>query len=514
MADNEDTPNLLDSTTTAAADEKASNITPQERLTDLIAQAMAAYAIKDYSPAAELYSQATELQAEINGEMATENADLLYSYGKCLYFVAVRNSDVLGASSAGAKLGGGKTAQSESKPSKKRKITGESSKAEATNGTSNGISEAVPGKAISELDLPPQKEKEDANPENTPFFRITGDENWDDSDSDADGGDGEEAAEDDEEEQDDFSLAFEVLDLARILLLRKLEGIQESASESAGKGKFVASIDLTPPVLEVKERIADVYDFQAEIALEGEKYANAVDDLRSALALKEELYPFESNYVAECHYKLSLALEFGSKTQQRDSDGNPVGEARIDEAMRQESIAEMEKAIDSCQRRIKKEQVEADNLDAGPKRDKAMKDIDEVRGIVVEMDQRLTDLRADPIDAVQEASRQPEIDAAQGILKEILAGTKEEAKRKLEEASGNARDLTGLVKRKKPKVASEIGESGSATPEPTETTANGNSGSLGKRKVGFADEVEQPRATTPAAAAKRARVEDVEDSGL
>src|SRR5271154_2758812 len=258
MADNEDALNLVDPTTTAAADEKTSDITPQERLTDLIAQATAAYAIKDYSPAAELYSQATELQAEINGEMATENADLLYSYGKCLYFVAVRNSDVLGASSAGAKLSGGKTTQSESKPSKKRKITGESSKTEATNGASNGISEAVPGKAISELDLPPQREKEGANPENTTFFRITGDENWDDSDSEADGGDGEEAAEEDEEEQDDFSLAFEVLDLARILLLRKLEGIQESTLESTGKGKVVASIDLTPPVREVKERIADV----------------------------------------------------------------------------------------------------------------------------------------------------------------------------------------------------------------------------------------------------------------
>ena len=77
---------------------------PEERLQDLIAQATALYSVKDYSPAAELYSQATELQDEVNGEMNPENADLLYSYGKCLYFVAVRNSEVLGAGSAGAKL--------------------------------------------------------------------------------------------------------------------------------------------------------------------------------------------------------------------------------------------------------------------------------------------------------------------------------------------------------------------------------------------------------------------------
>src|SRR5947199_10557636 len=75
-----------------------------DQLADLIARATAAYAIKDYSPAAELYSQATELQAEMNGEMAVENADLLDSYGKCLYFVAVSKSDVPGGTAAGAKI--------------------------------------------------------------------------------------------------------------------------------------------------------------------------------------------------------------------------------------------------------------------------------------------------------------------------------------------------------------------------------------------------------------------------
>src|SRR5271156_5779939 len=124
MADNEDALNLVDPTTTAAADEKTSDITPQERLTDLIARATAAYAIKDYSPAAELYSQATELQAELNGEMAVENADLLYSYGKCLYFVAVSKSDVLGGGAASAKLSGGNgsAAKAEKKGAKKRKL--------------------------------------------------------------------------------------------------------------------------------------------------------------------------------------------------------------------------------------------------------------------------------------------------------------------------------------------------------------------------------------------------------
>ena len=104
MADTTEAPD----TATASSAQTPGTLTPvsdKGPLASLIAQATAKYAIKDYLPAAEYYSQATELQAELNGEMAAENADLLYSYGKCLYFVAVKNSDVLGGEAAGAKLG-------------------------------------------------------------------------------------------------------------------------------------------------------------------------------------------------------------------------------------------------------------------------------------------------------------------------------------------------------------------------------------------------------------------------
>ena len=71
------------------------------QLDDLRAQATLKYSVKDYDAAAELYSQATELQAELNGEMSAQNADLLYAYGRCLYHCAVKSSDVLGSKVAG-----------------------------------------------------------------------------------------------------------------------------------------------------------------------------------------------------------------------------------------------------------------------------------------------------------------------------------------------------------------------------------------------------------------------------
>ncbi len=76
----------------------------QSELEDLIAQATLKYSVKDYDAAAELYSRATELQAELHGEMAAGNADLLYAYGRCLFHAAVRSSDVLGSKVAGESL--------------------------------------------------------------------------------------------------------------------------------------------------------------------------------------------------------------------------------------------------------------------------------------------------------------------------------------------------------------------------------------------------------------------------
>ena len=73
-----------------------------DQLAELTAKATAEYAVKHYKEAAELYSQATELQAEINGEMAIENADLLYAYGKCLFFLAQQTSSVLEGTAASA----------------------------------------------------------------------------------------------------------------------------------------------------------------------------------------------------------------------------------------------------------------------------------------------------------------------------------------------------------------------------------------------------------------------------
>ena len=506
-----------------------------DQLTDLIARATAKYAIKDYTPAADLYAQAAELQAEINGEMAMENADLLYSYGKCLYFVAVSNSDVLGGTAAGAKIG---NSDPDKKVTKKRKLNGEASNSTALSskneeneatGTrtladvlANGAADVIP-----ERDLNPEPAAETEQIGSKPYFQFTGDDKeWANSDEDEDDDDagatgsaaangaedeGEEAeeAEAEAEEEDDFANAYEILDLARVLFLRKLDTTQQAAFEDSLEGKYVASIDQTPEVRETKERLADVHDLQAEISLEGEKFASAVVELQAALALKEELYPVESSVLAECHYKLSLALEFSATKQDFDANGNPVGEATVDEEMRAQAAAQMEKAIASCKLRIDKETA-AVKASRGQDDDiiteKKQKNIEDVREMVADMEQRLVELRKPPV-SVKEAEKADENSALSGILGQILGGEKsnEEKKKMLEEAAMGANDLSGLVKRKKLKDTTAAGTSGSgsATPEPSATGLNGSGN--GKRKVEFAVEVEE------IGTGKKARVEDADE---
>jgi HAT1-interacting factor 1 len=506
---------------------RAGDASKPDELTDLVARATAKYAIKDYEPAAELYSRATTLQAEINGEMALENADLLYSYGKCLYFVAVSNSDVLGGTAASAKIG---NSHREKKVPKKRKLNGEASSSTATasrveepeisaprslaNVVANGAADVIP-----ETELEPEQAVNTEPDGGRPYFQFTGDDkDWANSDEDedddptdteptAENGAGDEG-EAEEEEEDDFANAYEILDFARVLFLRKLDALQQPALEGSSKGKSVASVDLTPEVREIKERLADVHDLQAEISLEGEKFASAVVELQAALTLKEELYPVESSVLAECHYKLSLALEFSATKQNFDVNGNPVGETTVDEEMRAQAAEQMEKAIASCKLRIDKETaalVSLSGQDSDAAMEKSRTNIADVKEMVADMEQRLVELRKPPV-SVKEAEKADQNNALTGILGQILGADKstEEKQKMLADAAMGAKDLSGLVKRKKPKdvTGSAAETSASATPEPSGTGLNGN----GKRKVEFAHEMEEM------GTGKKARVEDAHET--
>ncbi|PMD44319.1 hypothetical protein L207DRAFT_509072 [Hyaloscypha variabilis F] len=425
-------------------------------LADLCAKGTAQYARKNYEEASDLYARASELQAELNGEMSPDNAEILFLYGRSLFKVGQSKSDVLG----------GKAGTEKKKPNGAAKAKREASKQERK---SEGEKVAEEGVAIIAAQNGSGVKSEEAVDAKKPLFQFTGDENFEDSDDDAEDEDGEGDA---EEEEDDLAAAFEVLDLARVLFTKKLE----EPEEDAGKGKDVGD---SPMTKHIKERLADTHDLLAEISLENERFPGAVVDFRAALVHKQELYPEESEIVAEAHFKLSLALEFASITRTKDDgeEGADVteAEAHVDQGMRDEAVKELEAAINSTKLKLQNKEVELASTSSPDDNEVTRAQIAEVKEIVSEMEGRLAELKAPPVD-VKDALYGPagalDVNPTGGILGATLGESPTEAAARIEEAKKTATDLTGLIRRKKPRPDA-------ATPEPTVNT----NGTNGKRKA-------------------------------
>jgi HAT1-interacting factor 1 len=196
-------------------------------------------------------------------------------------------------------------------------------------------------------------------------------------------------------------VAFEILDLARVLFVKKLEAGDE---ETEGKGKEIATDD-SPVVRHLKERLADAHDLLAEISLENEKYVNsllcrfdslltdtrrypnAITDARASLKYKQELYPEESEVIAEAHFKLSLALEFASVTTSEEDGG---GDKQVDQSLRDEAAKELELAIASTKLKLQNKEVELATLHSPEDNEITRKQIAEVKEIIADMEQRVS----------------------------------------------------------------------------------------------------------------------------
>jgi hypothetical protein len=226
-------------------------------LADLCAKGAALYSHKNYEEAAECYAEAAEQQAAINGEMAPENSEILFLYGRSLFKVGQSKSDVLGGKAAGQKAAPSSGAP---KKSAKRETAGAGASSSAAAGGGNAENEVAAG--VAAVAIGKEEEKLEAK---KPLFQFQGDENWDESDEE----EAEQEAEEAEEEEDDLAVAFEVLDLARVLFGKRLEELD--AADGEGKGKDISEGESSLTVKHIKERLADTHDLLAEISLENER---------------------------------------------------------------------------------------------------------------------------------------------------------------------------------------------------------------------------------------------------
>ncbi|KAK4076414.1 hypothetical protein Trihar35433_2974 [Trichoderma harzianum] len=419
-------------------------------LADLSAKGTALYAHKKYEAAADIFSRASILQAEINGELAPENAEILFHYGRSLFKVGQSKSDVLGGSAP---------APAEKKTKSSGGASKKATKADEGEGAQEGGAEQGKDKKNEEKDDVPEGKKL--------FFQFTGDENFDESDED----EGQEEGDQDEEEDDDLATAFEILELARVCYQKQLDQLREEEAqgedESKGKGKEVAKED-SSAVRHIKERLAETHDSLAEISLENERYPNAIEDGRTSLNYKVELYPEESEIVAEAHYKLSLALEFASLTV-ADDEGKNTKREEIDQGLRDEAVTEMELAIKSFKLKMQAIEVEIASSASPEDNELSRKAVEEMKDVISELEQRLVDLKKDPLSANDLLG-----DGANplgGILGAAFGQSAAEVQARVEEASKNAVDLTSLVRKKKAKDDDAVNGSGNTKRKADEETS-------------------------------------------
>ncbi|KAG6249018.1 hypothetical protein E4U23_002521 [Claviceps purpurea] len=453
--------------TPAAAEGAATPISRDEdpksirvSLADLSARGTALYAQRQYEDAAEVFSQASVLQAELNGETAPENADILFHYGRSLFKVGQSKSDVLGGPAAAEKKSSApaKTkAKASGKTEVQTSVKAGMSVAATDADQSENASEKKEGESSATKSSGPEEKKA--------LFHFEGDENFDYSSDEEQ----EEEPEEEEEDEDDLATAFEILDLARVCYEKQLEQLNSETDSS--KGKEVANDSLA--IRHIKERLADTHDCLSEISLESERYPNAIEDGRVSLKYKLQLYPEESEIIAEAHYKLSLAMEFASVTMS-DDDGKNAKREEMDQGLRDEAIKEMELAIKSFKLKMQNKEVEVATMASPEDNDITRKAITEMKELIADMEQRLFDLRQDPVNA-------DDLLGSESLpLGSILGGTLGESaadtQARVEEAKKTATDLTGLVRKKKPAATEEPSESTAAATDASPSTS-------GKRKA-------------------------------
>ena len=135
----------------------------------------------------------------------------------------------------------------------------------------------------------------------------------------------------------------------------------------------------------IKERLADTHDCLSEISLENERYPNAIEDGRISLTYKLELYPDDSEIIAEAHYKLSLAYEFASVTTAAEDGANAKRES-MDQELRDKAIEHMELAIKSSKLKLKSKE---DDVSSPSDRDLMREAISEMKEVIADMGQRV-----------------------------------------------------------------------------------------------------------------------------
>jgi len=162
----------------------------------------------------------------------------------------------------------------------------------------------------------------------------------------------EDAEKKDEEEPSNLQLAWEMLELAKVVYTKQLETAEEA--------------DKSP----LLEKLCSTMLTLGEVSIENENYKQAVEDIQECLK-KEEPMPKDARIIAETHYQLGVAQGFN--------------------AQHDEAVESLKSAITIIQERIKnmeKLEIKIKNMT-----DEAKKEVTELKALVPEIEEKINDTK-------------------------------------------------------------------------------------------------------------------------
>ncbi|KAK8869524.1 hypothetical protein IAR55_000090 [Kwoniella newhampshirensis] len=345
-----------------------------------VAEGKKAIALKQWEEGVAKYADALELMGQLVGDFDPQMAPLLLSYGKALYELAFSQQGVMGKDEGSKEADDAvRQATLEDAPSKK----------------SNFVFSADPA-------------SDDEEDDNIP----AGDSTPAEGEASGQNGNGD-AGEDGDEPEDDYNAAWEVLDVARTIYQKMVEGLKE------GEGK------------ETRLTLADCYLALGDVSCETENFPQAVQDYSSALAIKSALLPPSSRALASVHYQLATVLEF---TPNRRAD----------------ALSHVEKAVQGFKaRKVELESASSSSTENLSEEVKKMSDkereneLNDVEALLGDMEVKIEELKGAP-DAGDLVSESISHLLGQPAESSAVASTID--------VSGPVNDLTSMVRKKKPKV--------------------------------------------------------------
>jgi len=111
--------------------------------------------------------------------------------------------------------------------------------------------------------------------------------------------------EEDEEDPSNLQLAWEILELAKTILVKQADSIKIVNSEDDKDAE-----EKTKLKDDVEKKVSDTFQTLGELSIENENYPQAIEDLETCLKRRQNMMPDDSRCIAETHYQLGVAQGF------------------------------------------------------------------------------------------------------------------------------------------------------------------------------------------------------------